>query len=152
MKMGNDPKDSKLVGKDGKVVAAKSAIYGDCELSRPAQAAVYDNKGGKSTVAISVKLPILSCGMVLPVSIYARLGTDGKVKFDPALPKGVAVSDDDRQTFRAHVNTQILAWSGRERAMREAYDRLTAAPKAKSDVTELEWSPEGADKPAPATA
>lgn len=142
--------DSKLVDQSGNVVAEiKASPYGDCEISRPDNADVYPAQrgGGKSTQALRISLPVLSCGLTLPINVYMRMDGEGKIKIDPSLPKGIRVTDDQRDVFKQHVNRAINKWSGTQRAFTEAHARLLAGPKAKTakadkaDDTEIAWVP-----------
>lgn len=147
---------SVLKDKDGKTVKTiPVSPYGEPEFSRPENAIVNDRRGGKSTLAVNVLLPVKSIGAILPCAVWAGLTTEGLVKFDPGLPKGVKMADDYRDIFRAHINTALLKWSGRERAFSEAYARLTAAPRPKGEKPKmsepLTWKPSAAPQTATGT-
>lgn len=145
----------------GTVVGSKhepAKLYGDCELSRPESAGVYDNRGGKSTTAINVKVPILAVGLTITATVYGRLDSkSNRVRFDAALPKGItAGTDDAKDRFKAHVNGAIMTWAGRERAFSEAYKRLTEVKAARATAETvgsgpIDWQPEPAEpQPEPA--
>lgn len=149
-------KPSALVS-DGVVIkSTPPAMFSDVELRRPETASVYENRGGKSTVAINAVFTVLSCGFSIAATVYARLGQDGNVRFDAALPKGVAAKDEHRDAFRGHINAAIGSWSGRQRAFTEAYERLTnAKPAGKSAASaSIVWKPgdESVSGPAAETA
>lgn len=136
---------------DGQVIKSLLVSFGDVELSRPDTAYVNEQRGGgKSTGAIIARVPVNIVGgfvLMLSSTIYGRLGTDGKLKFNPAIPKGLAfVGDDAKDAFKAHVNESVLAWSGKDRAFREAFNRLTAVKAVKgtkaAKAEDIEWTPE----------
>ncbi len=120
-------------GKPVKAMIEAFPAFGDVELLRPESAGVYDNRGGKSTTAatFTVVINTPSGPFVTKGAVYGRLKDDGSVKFNAALPKGITAKDDAKDAFDAHINNAIMVWTGRNRAWSEAYERLTAAPKAK---------------------
>lgn len=146
--MGN-PSKGNLVSQTGEVLKTLAIPFGVVELSRPDSAGVYEQRGGgKSTKAIAAKLPMNLVGglvVMLDCTIYGRLDSNGKVKFNPSAPKGVVLSDAGKDAFKIHLNEAVLAWSGRERAFADAYKRLTTAKADKTDkAADLEWAPTAA--------
>lgn len=124
-----------LVGKDGKPVKPTvPSMFGESELTKSTNDAVYDDRNGKSTIAATFTLPLILVGghtVTLTGRVYGRLQKDGSVGFDVSMPRGIVMSAETRDAGKTHVQDAIIGWSGRPSAWKDAYDRLTAQPKPK---------------------
>lgn len=148
---------SKLVGKDGAVVAQKGQIgpFGVVELAKSGTDAVYDDRNGKSTIAATFTLPLILVGgasVELTGRVYGRLQKDGTVGFEASAPKGITMSAEMRDSIKAHVQDAAIEWPGRKLAWSAAYDRLTAQPKPKGSKSAqraeaMTFKPEATDTP-----
>jgi hypothetical protein len=138
---------SNLVTPAGTVVASKPGpIFGTLEFSTPENAMVYENRTGKSTVAVIVKVPLTAIQLGFSANVYADLTKNGTVAFRCSLPKGITGSESVRDAFKAHVKTGLAGWAGYKRAAQSAFTRLTAVKADKNNPdTPLEWKPEPAE-------
>lgn len=126
------------------VVASKPGpTFGALEFSTPENAAVYENRSGKSTVAVIVKVPLTAISLGFSANVYADLTKNGTVSFRSSLPKGITGSESIRDEFKRHVKDGLASWPGYKRAAQSAFARLTAVKSDKSNPdAPLEWAPE----------
>ncbi len=128
---------------DGKVVASKPGpTFGALEFSTPENATVYENRTGKSTTAVIVKVPLSALALGFSANVYADLTKHGTVAFRCSLPKGITASESIRDEFKQHVKTGLSAWAGYKRAAQSAFARLTAVKDKSNPDAPLEYKPE----------
>jgi hypothetical protein len=144
--------------KDGNVVAAIIPLFGDVVVTLPdGDPAVYQGRGGASTRAFNISVPVnLVAKRIAHWSngVYARMQSDGTLKIDVSVPKGIKVDSETRDDFRSHVLSAISSSPYFRKGMKDAHKVLTAPPKAavKAGVkvigaTSLSWSPDDDDEP-----
>jgi len=120
----------------------KRSPYGLISCAQAATDTVIERFGRKSTACIEAIVPILSTGMILSVTIWARLtnradGSGQEVNFEAGVPKGVKLSGDPLQAFKNAVHSAANAWNGYDKATEAAASRLLGVKSTDKTVVTL---------------
>lgn len=101
--------------------------YGLITFARPANAQVFENRGGaKSTVIATATVPLGLIGLTVQASVYARLDPKGTIQPDAALPKGMGEHiDGSGDEFKDAISSALLTWTGYPTSFDAACERLT---------------------------
>jgi hypothetical protein len=127
---------------NGKVVAAIiGSTFGAVEFTVPDNAGVYDNRSGRSTVAVTAKVPLAALALSVVAKVYADLGQDGLVTFRTSIPQPITLGESIRDEFKRHVKSELGKWSGFKRAATLAHGRLTAVKGANNPDAPLTFDP-----------
>lgn len=132
----------------GKVIATIAQTFGIPEFSIPENAGVYDNRSGKSTVAVSVKVPLTAVSLTLSGNVYGDLAKDGKITFRTSLPKGITASESVRDEWKRHVKMALASWPSYRKAALAAHARLTTTTKPTDPDAPLTFDPTAPIEPA----
>ena len=119
---------------------AEKPVYGIPEFAKPTQLRKVEKYGRVSCPCIVVTVPILGTGLAVESALWAerKETKEGiEVEFAASLPRGFKPfgdgSDDARENFIAHIETNAIKWAGYDSATDAALALLTGtkAPNAK---------------------
>lgn len=128
--------DKQVTQADKGNLPASHAKYGAIIISLSDSDKVYDDRdgsGGKSTKVVSIQVPILSCGVKIASTVYARFDPKtGDVKFSASLDKNVKIDNpESREELLTHVELGFQSWQSCAVAMQRGFDRVTGMKSPK---------------------